>query len=154
MICTYIPLCNYAIYPLTAIGFRVGAVIWLFKHPTVPVLNQVQNQRTSVSSFWREKVRNQRTTSSGYFQKHQRTEQVVEERTRKEPAVRKAVFFWIFSKKLRRKGLYQNSDRFFIKKIHPQNGKWVYMQCTQCEWVYVCVPRLSGKEGFEGRLPW
>jgi hypothetical protein len=49
--------------------------VWLsdfFKQPpTVPVLKQVQNQRTAVSSFWREKgPQNQRTTSSGYFHKN------------------------------------------------------------------------------------
>ncbi len=114
MICTYIPLCNYDIYPLTVIG--VGSVIWFFKQPTVPVLNQVQNQRTSVSSFWREKVRNQRTISSGYFQKHQRTDRL----WRKEPEKNRQLesqCFWKNSKKLRLKGLYQNSDRFFIKKF-------------------------------------
>jgi hypothetical protein len=46
------------------------------------------------------KVQIQRTTSSGYFQKHQRTDRVLEERTRKEPAVRKAVFLNIFKKNL------------------------------------------------------
>ncbi len=64
----------------------------------VPVLKQLQNQRTVVSSFWREKVRIQRTTGSGYFQKHQGTDRF----RRKEPEKNRRLEGSVFEKKFKK----------------------------------------------------
>ncbi len=131
--------------------------MWLsdfLKQPTVPVLKQVQNQRTIVSSFWRGNVRNQRTISSGYFQKHERTGRFCRQEPEKDQRLGRQRFLK-FSKELSSEDLYQNSDQFFIKrKNHLQQVSGYVYNAPRLSWVYVCVPRLSGKEGFEGRLPW
>lgn len=115
--------------------------MWLsdfFKQPTVPVLKQVQNQRTTVSGFWRGNVRNQRTTSSGYFQKHERTGRFCRKEPEKNRRLGRQRFLEI-SKELSPEDLYQNSDQFLIKKKNSlATGKWVRMQCTQVE-LGICV---------------
>jgi hypothetical protein len=63
--------------------------------------------------------------------KHQRTDGFLRKEPEKNRRLERQCFTTFSKKKKRPTGLYQISDRFFIKKNSPATGKWVYMQCTQ-----------------------